>query len=201
MIGHSIEQAAAKLAIQQWKLKNATQPRFVTAGENAGGSGQNPGAESPLVGQPAPDFTLDLLDGKDRYHLAASKGKEVVVLDFWATWCGPCLQAMPQVERAVASFNDQPVRLIAVNLQENAATIRATLDRQKLSVNVALDREGVVADRYKAVAIPQTVIVDRDGRVARVFVGGGPRFEETLKAAIKAVLGGNQAADREKPAK
>jgi thiol-disulfide isomerase/thioredoxin len=138
-----------------------------------------------------------LVGGKP-FHLAASKGKEVVVLDFWATWCGPCLQAMPQVERAVGEFKDQNVRLVAVNLQETAAQVTALLERQKLHVTVALDRDGVVADRYKAVAIPQTVIIGSDGNVARLFVGGGPHLEEQLKEAIRAVLGGDKPKEPEK---
>ena len=191
LIGNAIDLVAAHLDYQQWKLKNAPEPKYVTAADGADGAGGDSGTESPLVGKPAPDFTLDLVAGKP-FHLADSKGKEVVVLDFWATWCGPCLQAMPQVERAAGQFKDQNVRLVAVNLQETAAQVTALLERQKLHVTVALDRDGVVADRYKAVAIPQTVIIGRDGNVARLFVGGGPHLEEQLKEAIKAVLGGDK---------
>ena len=198
LIGGAIEQAAAQLSIQQWKLKNAPEPKYATAGEGTDGAGGDSGTESPLVGKPAPDFTLDLVGGKP-FHLADSKGKEVVVLDFWATWCGPCLQAMPQVERAVAEFKDRKVRLVAVNLQETAEQVTALLTRQKLQVTVALDRDGAIADRYKAVAIPQTVIVGRDGNVARLFVGGGPRLEEQLKEAIKSVLGDDKPGEPKKP--
>ena len=84
------------------------------------------------------------------------------------------------------------MRLVAVNLQETAEQVTALLERQKLHVTVALDRDGVVADKYKAVAIPQTVIIGRDGNVARLFVGGGPHLEDQLKEAIKAVLGGDK---------
>jgi peroxiredoxin len=196
LIGSAIEQAAAQLVYQQWKLKNAPEPKFMTAEEGGEGGGDN-GTESPLVGKPAPDFELDLVGGK-KFHLADSKGKEVVVLDFWATWCGPCLQAMPQVERAAGEFKDKGVRLVAVNLQETAEQVTALLERQKLHVTVALDRDGTVADKYKAVAIPQTVIVNRDGTVARLFVGGGGHLEQTLKDALKAVLEGDKPTEPKK---
>jgi peroxiredoxin len=186
--GTAIEQAAAQLGYQQWKLKNAPEPKFVTAGDESGIEAGERGSESPLVGKPAPDFELELIVGQ-RFHLADARGR-VVVLDFWATWCGPCLQAMPQVERATASFNNQDVQLVAINLQETAAQVTALLQRQKLTVPVALDRDGIVADKYKAVAIPQTVIIDRNGTVRRVFVGGGPRFEEEVRDAIQSVLNG-----------
>jgi len=195
-IEQAIEQAAAQLVWHQWKLKNAPEPKYVTAGEDSGGEGGDSGTESPLVGKPAPDFELELVGGK-RFHLADSKGN-VVVLDFWATWCGPCLQAMPQVERATAEFKDKNVRLVAVNLQETAAQVTALLERQKLTLTVALDRDGVVADKYKAVAIPQTVIIDRDGKVARLFVGGGPHLEDQLRDALKAVLAGDKPKEPKK---
>src|SRR5262249_7894489 len=125
------------------------------------------------------------------------KGK-AVELDFWAPWCGPCLQAMPQVERATNEVKDQGVQLIAVNLQEAPDQIAAMLERNKLHMTVALDRDGGVAEKYKAVAIPQTVIIDREGKVARLFVGGGPHFEEQFRTPLKAVAAGEKANETTK---
>ncbi len=194
LIGGAIEQAAAQLAYQQWKLKNAPEPKFVQSdGNDDAEGGPSTGTESPLVGKPAPDFDLELLDGK-KFRLADLKGK-VVILDFWATWCGPCLQAMPQVEKVAHELEGQGVQLVAVNLQETPDQIKNMLEHHKLKMTVALDRDGIVANKYKAVAIPQTVVVNREGTIARLFVGGGPHFEDQLRDALKAVLAGEKAND------
>jgi thiol-disulfide isomerase/thioredoxin len=135
-------------------------------------------------------------DGKQKFHLADAKGK-VVILDFWATWCGPCLQAMPQVEAVAEAFKDKDVQLIAVNLEEDPKTIQSMLERHKLKMTVALDRDGATAMKYQANAIPQTVVIDKEGNIVRLFVGGSPKLGEQLKAAVDAVLTGKP---EEKPA-
>ena len=157
LIGGAIEKAAASLVYQQWKLQNAIEPKDASADSSQASGGRPAGTESAMVGKPAPDFELELLGGT-KFHLADNKGK-VVILDFWATWCGPCLQAMPQVERVAKEFRDQGVALIAVNLQEEPNQIKSMLERHKLQPTVALDRDGVVAEKYAANAIPQTVII------------------------------------------
>lgn len=195
LFGGAIEQAAAQLAYHQWKLHNAPEPKFMQAD---GSEESETGTDSPLVGKPAPEFELALLDGK-RFRLAEARG-HVVVLDFWATWCGPCLQAMPQVDRAVREFADQGVQLIAVNQEETPRQINGTLERHKLELTVALDRDASVGAKYQAASIPQTVIIDAKGNVARVYVGGGPHTYETIRDALQAVLAPADAPQNAPPA-
>ncbi|MDK1020373.1 MAG: redoxin domain-containing protein [Candidatus Hydrogenedentes bacterium] len=122
-----------------------------------------------LKGKMAPDFTVALLDGSS-FTLSEHKG-EIVILDFWATWCGPCRVAMPVLSDVAKEFADEGVRLYGVNLREEPERIRAYLKGQGLDVTVALDSDGRVGEMYKASGIPQTVIVGRDGKVAIVHVG------------------------------
>jgi peroxiredoxin len=182
LFGASIEQSTAKLAYNDWKLHNAPDPKFVTA--DAGGTGAGPdGTESPLVGQPAPGFHLEKLDGS-RFDLADRKG-QVVVLDFWATWCGPCMQSMPLVEEVIGGFADRKVELLAVNMEEQPDQVKSVLERHKFKVPVAIDRDGAVAAKYSVTAIPQTVVIDREGKVVRLFVGGGKATAEALRKALE----------------
>ncbi len=122
-----------------------------------------------LKGKMAPDFTLALMDGGS-FTLSEHKG-EIVILDFWATWCGPCRIAMPVLSDVAKEFADDGVSLYSVNLREGPERIRTYLKSQGLDLNVPLDSDGRIGDMYKATGIPQTVIVGRDGKVAIVHVG------------------------------
>src|SRR5206468_3316959 len=139
------------------------------------------GADGQLVGQPAPTFELRDLEGH-RVSLDQLRGK-IVMLDFWATWCGPCQISMPIMDRLQKEFSSDVV-LLAINVMEPEETVREYVSRQNLRSKVLLDLEGNVGEEYGSDAIPMQVIIDRHGVVQRVNVGLGPRMEASLREEI-----------------
>lgn len=184
IIGDQIAREVAELAYNKWRLQPAIEPLVTAAME--GEAPMSSGTESKLIGKPAPEVKLAQLDGS-QFRLSDCKG-QIVVLDFWATWCAPCMQTMPLVEAAIEGYDPERVRLVSINLEEPAEQIRSVLERHDMNVNVALDQDGVAAQRYEARAIPQLVIVGPDGVVERLFVGGGSGVVEQMKAAIDELL-------------
>lgn len=154
---------------------------------------------SPLVGKPAPDVELEALDDS-HFSLRAQQDTKIVILDFWATWCGPCVMEMPLVAQVADEYRDKAVALYCLNQGEDADTIRAFLDEEKLDVPVVLDAQREAARAYDVEGIPTLVLIDKAGVVRSVHVGYSPDIAESLKEEIDTILAGkNVAAERQSP--
>ena len=144
------------------------------------------GAGPSLAGSPAPELTLRTLEGEE-VSLQGLAGK-VVVVDFWASWCGPCVMAMPHLKALAEAHAADGLVILAVNLREDEATVRQFVAEHGLAVEgvtVVRDEEGNVGQRWGVQAIPFSVVVGRDGVVREVVVGVQPeKLAESVEKAL-----------------
>jgi cytochrome c biogenesis protein CcmG, thiol:disulfide interchange protein DsbE len=129
---------------------------------------------APIVGHPAPDFEL-LTTGGDNYSLSAYANPDTnagvpVILNFWATWCGPCRIEMPHLERASQKYDGQ-VMLLAINQMETPAQIDAFAEEMGLTFPLLVDQDRVVNNRYGVINLPTTIFIDANGIVREVIIG------------------------------
>jgi peroxiredoxin len=149
-------------------------------------------AELLAVGTKAPDWELAAPDGTRR-RLSDFRG-QVVVLDFWATWCRPCLEGMPTLQRLHERFRDRGVAVLGVSCWEHqmgterAAEPAALMKDKGLDYPLLLDGDEV-ADRYRVSAIPTLYLIDGDGEIRHVHLGHDDHMEETLASIIERSLG------------
>lgn len=146
-----------------------------------------------LLGQAAPPFTTTDLEGKP-VELKKYLGKNVVLLDFWATWCGPCVAAMPLVDEVANKYKEKGLVFYAVNAGEEPDAIKQFLNESKLSPPVALDQKGEIGSSYGVRGIPQTLLIGKDGKVQVVHVGFGPDTATELGNEVEALLAGKDLA-------
>ncbi|MCW8919780.1 MAG: TlpA family protein disulfide reductase [Gammaproteobacteria bacterium] len=118
----------------------------------------------------APDFTLRDADGES-YRLSALRGQPVIV-NFWATWCPPCREEMPSMQRAWESLQPQGVVLLAINVGESADTIFQFTGNTQLDFPILLDEDGTVSEAWPLKGLPTTFVIDPQGRIVYSAIGG-----------------------------
>ena len=139
------------------------------------------------TGDTAPDFTASLADGSE-FTLSGQQGK-VVLLNFWATWCGPCVREMPAFEMLMEEYGED-LAILAVNCMEDTGIVDAFLAENGYTFPVAYDPDGSIVMKYPTQGIPYTLVIDGDGIIRQIYVGAADaetQYKE-YKSAIDAVI-------------
>lgn len=140
----------------------------------------------------APDFLLEQLEGAD-VRLSDFRGK-AVVLNFWATWCGPCRKEMPQFVRAYDAYANEGLEIVAVNLQEGKSISQGFVDDYGVDFTVLVDRDAEVGDRYRVDGLPTTFFIDRNGVVRSLYLG--PFIDEQNGTDVADAIGESELETR-----
>ncbi len=138
-------------------------------------------------GQPAPAFQAKALDGKSTLSLEAFKG-QVVYLDFWASWCGPCAAALPAIDKLQKEFGDKGFQVLAVNVDQDVRDARRFLARRPVGYPSVADPTGSIPTRFEVETMPTSFLIDRDGVVQYVHKGFRSGDEKELRSRIQALV-------------
>ena len=153
----------------------------------------HPRAHGPVkLGERAPGFTLSQLPS-GKLSLSQFKGK-VVVLNFWATWCPPCIMETPSLEQFATEMRPQGVTVIGVSVDENESQLKQFIQRYHLSYPVARDPSAALAHRYGTYKLPESYIIGRDGHVAEKIIGGTNWTDPRMITFVKSLTGTAQAS-------
>ena len=116
------------------------------------------------IGQEAPGFSLKDTGGKP-VSLKDFRGEKIVILDFWASWCSPCLRAIPELNKLQKDYAEKDVQVLGINIQESPAKAISIKVKYMVKYPILLDIKGTVAKDYKVRGIPNLILVDKDGVV------------------------------------
>ena len=134
----------------------------------------------------APDFTLKSLKGSN-VKLSELRG-DVVMINFWASWCGPCRQEMPILNDLYLKYRDMGFTLLGVNVEENSSKAANMIRELKVVFPVLFDTDNTVSKMYKVEAMPSTIIVDRDGNMRYLHRGYLPGYEDEYQRQVRELM-------------
>lgn len=140
----------------------------------------------PLQAAQAPDFTLKALDGNN-LRLAEQRG-DIMLINFWASWCGPCIQEMPALDKLAQKYQMLGVQVWGVNVENDNKAALAYLNKVPVGFPVLFDVDNSVSKAFQVEAMPTTVIIDKNGAVRSVHRGYQPGYEKKYENDIKGLL-------------
>jgi cytochrome c biogenesis protein CcmG/thiol:disulfide interchange protein DsbE len=189
--------APASTTTSQPASTTASQPIGTTTSQPASTTTSQPTTTSkpastpaarPVVGSPAPGFKLSDTGGK-AVSLSDFKG-HAVMLNFWATWCGPCREEIPFLQGVYAdpAWQDKGLEVVAIDIQEEGETVQQFQQAHGMTYRVLLDTEGRVANQYNISGIPTTFFIDKDGIIMYVKLGTFARREDIETILSKTIL-------------
>jgi len=143
-------------------------------------------ASSGMEGQPAPDFALKSSTGEN-LRLSEYRG-DVVMINFWATWCGPCRQEMPLLDELYSRYQRVGFNLLGVNIDDDSNRAMNMIEELGVNFPVLFDARKEVSKLYEVEAMPVTVIVDREGTVRYIHHGYKPGYEDKYLDQIRSLL-------------
>jgi peroxiredoxin len=147
----------------------------------------SPFAVNKVIGKKAPDVTLKDLDGNPR-SLSSYKGK-VVLLHFWATWCPPCRDEIPELNELNKKMSDRAFAIYAVSTDDAAVDVKDFMKKNPVKFSVVMDFHGAATKKfYKVFMMPTSFLIDRNGTIVDIFYGGQEWTEPAMIKKIEALL-------------
>lgn len=148
------------------------------------GSGDTGQLENVQIGSESPDFSATDLQGR-KVTLSEFRDHKMVVVDFWATWCAPCVTAMPTLQEVHDKFKSREVEVLAVNLGEDPDLVRRFVERKNYTFRVVADQKRVIGNRFGVRGIPALVVINPDGRIGWTRVGYNPDRADELRQVLE----------------
>ena len=162
---------------------------LVACGGGSGAGAASGNADGSLVGQQAPDFTAESVSGTGPKSVKEANGK-VTIVDFWATYCGPCKKSFPKYQEMVDQFGGD-LAVVAVSVDEKdteKSKLEEFVKATDVKFSVVWDKEHTAADAYKPPKMPTAFIIDKGGVVRHIHAGYGEGEEDKIAEEIKALI-------------
>jgi peroxiredoxin len=168
----------------------------VLGGVLVAGLALSPALQPVGIESDAPDFRAIRVSEGDTVSLAAYRGN-VVLLNIWATWCTPCEAEMPSIQRLYQEFGPLGLRVVAVSVDEGSSeSVRNWVDERQLTFEILQDQSGRIERVYQTTGVPETFVIDRDGKIVKKVIGATEWDHPTHKTLFRQLLENRDGAER-----